>query len=183
MRTKFIEATDATKFNWGKFLVAAFEAEDWHHSSLIDPLSGSLLGSRGWGPNHRLVVDLQTGEGCIFSPSGYAPADLQKHAVWVCPMFEPFLVWLYKQDLSDISKLPSLVDLGKVPTAMSGYRRPGIARFVKAYADLCRASGMFFDRSKKKPWRWVVSVLQGDDDHALKDATENYSVDPNLTKL
>lgn len=40
-------------------------------------------------------------------------------------MFEPFLQWLYLQDLSDLDKLPALVNLGDVPTSMSGYRRKG----------------------------------------------------------
>jgi len=35
-------------------------------------------------------------------------------------MFEPFLAWLCQQDLSN---LPGKVNLGKVPTAMHGYRR------------------------------------------------------------
>jgi len=56
---------------------------------------------------------------------GVASADLNKHQIWVCPMFEPFLNWLYKQDVSDLDQLPSLVDLGDVPTALFGYRRKG----------------------------------------------------------
>ena len=72
-----------------------------------------------------LVVDLETGEGAMFSPGGLAAADLQKHRIWVCPMFEPFLAWLYKQDLSDLTKLPKHVDLPDAPFEMHGYRREG----------------------------------------------------------
>src|SRR6266702_1985984 len=56
---------------------------------------------------------LRTGEGAFFRVhrQGVASADLDKHQIWVCPMFEPFLNWLYKQDVSDLDQLPSLVDL------------------------------------------------------------------------
>lgn len=123
MKLHFIEAHDATNFNWGKFAVARFSTEEWSRPSALD--KRLLLRSRGWTPDHLWVLDLQTGEGAIFRPGGMAAADLAKHKIWVCPMFEPFLMWLYKQDLSDLSKLPALVNVGDVPTAMSGYRRRG----------------------------------------------------------
>jgi hypothetical protein len=86
-----------------------------------------LLTACGWTPKHVWVLDLQTGEGAFFAPGGLASADLEKHRVWVCPMFEPFLTWLYKQDLSDLDALPGLVNFTQeeAPFAMSGYRRPG----------------------------------------------------------
>lgn len=74
------------------------------------------------------MLDLETGEGALFLPGGYASADLDKHKVWVCPLFEPFLAWLYKQDLQDLSKLPDLVDLPDAPFQWSGYRRSGVAK-------------------------------------------------------
>jgi hypothetical protein len=40
--------------------------------------------------------------------------------------------WLYKQDVSDLNKLPGLVNLGDVPVAMPGYRRPGLDRAAAA---------------------------------------------------
>jgi hypothetical protein len=132
VKTKFIEATDATRFNWGKFAVCRFEAEEWSRRAAVYELDAipeartmPLLASRGWGPETLLVLDLETGEGAMFRPGGLAPADLMKHQIWVCPMFEPFLAWLYAQDLTDIDALPGVVDLGTVPTAMQGYRRPG----------------------------------------------------------
>lgn len=134
MITKFIEATEVTNFNWGKFAVCRFESSEWARPSelrdlrdLSDaerPRSVSLLRERGWTAENILVLDLQTGEGAIFRPGGSARNDLNdKHQVWVCPLFESFLCWLYRQDLADISALPSLINLGDVPTSMSGYRR------------------------------------------------------------
>lgn len=122
MKTKIIEVTNGP-WNWGKMLVGRFDSE-WNRESKVTPGS-RLLEAVGWSPNHLLVLDLQTGEGAVFRPGGSAEADLTKHAVWVCPMFEPFLGWLYEQDLSDLDKLPDMVNLKDAPFAMHGYRRPG----------------------------------------------------------
>lgn len=122
MITKFIEASDATEFNWGKFMVCRFDPGEWARQSEIE--KRSLLLARGWTHENVLVVDLQTGEGAIFRPGGLADADLnEKHQIWVCPMFQPFLVWLYAQDLTDLKALPGIVNLGNVPTSLYGYRR------------------------------------------------------------
>lgn len=134
MRTHIIEVTNGER-NWGKFLLGEFTTE-WDRRSTVDPLSRSpLLGQIGWGRDtgHMLVLDLQTGEGAVFRIGGVASADLQKHKVWVCPMFEPFLEWLYAYrnervalgDRTWWEGLPALVDLPDAPFAMSGYRRTG----------------------------------------------------------
>lgn len=126
MIARFIEATNtaAGGCNWGKFLLARFEEQEWCHASTVD--GNCLLRSQGWTPDHLLVVDLATGEGAILRPSktGAAAHDLDKHKVWVCPLFEPFLDWLYGQDLGDLAALPSLVVL-EAPSEMRGYRRSG----------------------------------------------------------
>jgi len=122
MKTKLIEATNGER-NWGKFLVGRLDSE-WARKTVIGG-DFSLLGSIGWNPQAIIVFDLQTREGAAFRPGGCAKADLEKHRVWVCPLFEPFLVWLYGQDLSDLDKLPEHVDLPDAPFAMSGHRRPG----------------------------------------------------------
>lgn len=126
MQTKIIEVTNGPR-NWGKFLVGQMD-EEWRHRSEVDPDSAlKLLRQLGWTPEFLWVLDLQTGEGALFRPGGHAHADLQKHAIWVCPMYEPFLTWLYRQDLSDLDKLPSLVDftVEEAPPAYASYRRPG----------------------------------------------------------
>lgn len=121
MKTKIIEGSNG--FNWGKFLVARF-TDEWDYKSKIDGLP--LLRTRGWTPDNLWVMDLQTGEGALFRPGGFAVADLEKHKVWVCPLFEGFLTWLYKQDLSDLDKLPDVVDdLPKELSALWGHRRSG----------------------------------------------------------
>ena len=130
-----IEVTNG--FNWGKFLVARFD-DEWSYRSAIDTMNSStgalpirLLPSLGWGRDHFLFLDLQTGEGAIFRHGGMARADLNKHRIWVCPMAEPALLWLYSQDLSDLTALPALVELteAEAPSAMQGYRRTGDRTF------------------------------------------------------
>lgn len=123
MKTKIIEATNGA-LNWGKFMLGRFDSE-WALGSaaLTDPYS--LLSRVGWTDEHLLVLDLQTGEGAIFRHGGLPRADLEKHRIWVCPLFEPFLVWLYQQDVADLDALPAHVDLPDAPFAFSGYRRPG----------------------------------------------------------
>lgn len=131
MKTKIIEVTNG--FNWGKFLIGEFDTE-WELRTQIDtpedagPVRDTpLLAQLGWGKGYYLVLDLQTGEGFICNPVGMPSADLRKHAIWVCPMYEPFLKWFYQQPLGDIASLPSIVTLTEeeAPSAMFGYRRPG----------------------------------------------------------
>lgn len=138
MKTKFVEAMHPEGTgNWGKFMVGKFEEHEWHRESIVltgwvssreGHLATALLISRGWHPDHHIfVMDLQTGEGAMFMPGGIAKADLNKHKIWVCPLFEPFLTWLYKQDLTDLDKLPSKIEFTheEAPCDYAGYRRPG----------------------------------------------------------
>jgi hypothetical protein len=132
VETKLIEVTQGAErgFNWGKFLLGRFDHEWMHPSAVGEDSRRPLLYQCGWtrATGHLWVLDLQTGEGAFFRPGGSAHADLEKHRIWVCPMFEPFLEWLYAQDLSDLRALPPLVELPDAPAALSGYRRPGPSR-------------------------------------------------------
>lgn len=121
VQTRVIEAS-TPQGNWGKFMVGVFDVE-WEQRSAVDPGS-SVMRACGWGPDHITVLDLQTGEGGVFFPHGLASADLNKKRVWVCPLFEPFLEWLYRQDLTDVAALPVHVELDH-PLELQGYRRPG----------------------------------------------------------
>lgn len=124
MQRYFFETVNA--LNWGKFMVCQFEGVDFAEPAMVDDITHqTLLHGQGWSPEHLLVVDLATGEGAVFRPGGLPVADLTKHRIWVCPMFEPFLVWLYDQDLSDLSALPRRIELPDAPMAFRGYRRPG----------------------------------------------------------
>lgn len=125
MQTKFIEATNIEHGggNWGKFMLGRFTEQEWQHRSRVAE-DRSLVRSRGWTTDHIFVLDLQTGEGALFRHGGYARADLDKTRIWVCPLFEPFLTWLYRQDVSDLDALPDRVALDD-PGDWRGYRRPG----------------------------------------------------------
>jgi len=122
VKTRLVEATNG--FNHGKFLLGRLTRE-WAHASALEPQIVSLPAYCGWGPEHLWVLDLATGEGAFFRPGGFAAADLRRHRILVCPLFEPFLEWLYGQDLFDLDTLPDLVKLPHAPAAFHGYRRPG----------------------------------------------------------
>lgn len=138
MITKIIEAVQCkdSPGNWGKFIVMRL-SDEWKVTSEVnrqfcekagvDPGQRPLLSVIGWSQDLILVFDLQTGEGAFFKPGGLASADLNKHRIWVCPLFEPFLSWLYTQDLADLSTLPNLVELPNAEFDFRGYRRPGVS--------------------------------------------------------
>lgn len=128
MDTKFLEASNG--FNWGKFSLGRFTSEDWYEPSLFPGCEEpSLLAGRGWTQRHIQVFDLQTGEGAMFMLGGFATADLFKHRIWVCPLFEPVLSWLYShahaRPLTWWDELPRTVELPAAPAEMFGFRRPG----------------------------------------------------------
>jgi hypothetical protein len=119
VRIKFVEVTNGPA-NWGKFCIMQFDDER-AYTSVIDGYP--LIAGRGWSRDTIFVLDLQTGEGALFNPGGCAKADLEKHRIWVCVLYEPFLTWLYLQP--DPFEIPAHVDLPDVAFAWSGYRRPG----------------------------------------------------------
>lgn len=123
METKIIEATNGT--NWGKFLIGRMDHE-WQRRSVISESSIPLLRQIGWGTEHLWVLDLQTGEGASFRVhrGGHARNDLERHRIWVCPLYEPFLWWLYAQPNLDLAALPETVQL-EADSALWGYRRSG----------------------------------------------------------
>jgi len=130
METFLFEATHdaAGTGNWGKFMAAVPDSE-WRWRSQVDGWPGPLLRKIGWGNEHLWVQDLQTGEGLMLRAGGSAPADLSKHQVWVCPLFEPWLAWLHSQlrgskdILATLTELPQVVYLPDAEFAFAGYRR------------------------------------------------------------
>lgn len=173
MKTKILEVTNGP-MNWGKFMIGRFDGE-WSRESMVAK-GESLLSARGWTPAHILVLDLQTGEGAVFRPGGLPSYDLNKHRVWVCPMFEPMLTWLYKQDLTDIAKLPDLVDLKDAPFAWSGYRRPGprqLAAPEKAEGEgscwRC-AAPIWIPKGSKDKFTCMECVVKGESIRPIQDA-------------
>jgi hypothetical protein len=124
MIRKVIEVTNGT--NWGKFMVMKYDNEWFIKSSIPGTFNTPLLTQLGWTAEHIWVMDLQTGEGAFFLHGGIASHDLNhSHQIWVCPMYEPFLNWLYKQNVSNLSALPELVTLTEqeAPSSLYGYRR------------------------------------------------------------
>jgi len=121
MQTKFIEVTNDNR-NWGKFLLFRFDHEVEYKSAFT---GNSLLREIGWSQDNIVVFDLQTGEGARFRPGGLVKADMENHKIWCCPMYEPFLEWLYKQDLTNLDNLPSSLNLPDAEFSFAGYRRKG----------------------------------------------------------
>ena len=131
MQTVTIEATQSIEggqfCNHGKFLVGMFD-EEWGAFSHVPPLVNPifLLSLTGWSRDHVLVLDLETGEGAIFRPTGFHAYDLdKKHRIWVCPIFAPFLEWLYQQFPFKLEDLPAVVELPEAEFEYSGHRREG----------------------------------------------------------
>lgn len=127
MRTYLFEGVQnvGVPLNWGKFLVGIPDVE-WTMRSEIDPENPApLLGQLGWTTDHIWVSDLATGESALFRPGGNARADLERHRIWVCPLFEMFLTWLYAQNIDALHRLPRIVELPDAQFSINGYRRLG----------------------------------------------------------
>ena len=136
MKTRIIEASSGV--NFGKILLMTFEENEWEYLSKVNP-GRRLLRSIGWHERQFWMLDLQTCEGMVGTVGGYAKADLDKHQVWVCPLFEPTLAYLYhvtalRGGLLDIDDLPDVIELSleDAPPAMYGYRRSGWEEKVAA---------------------------------------------------
>ncbi len=132
MDLKFVEASQDPENglgNWGKFAVGLFTYDELREpSAMPDIHERSLIMGRGRTVDHVYVMDLQTGEGAMFLPGGLARADLNKHRIWVCPLFEPFLTWLYRhitETKNWFTEMPRVVALPDAEFDMYGYRRPG----------------------------------------------------------
>lgn len=163
MELKFVEAI-SDEGNWGKFAVGRHETSEWREREAIRPddlpegaTTPGLLRGRGWGPEHVWILDLQTGEGAMFRPGGHARADLSKRQIWVCPLFEPFLVAFYEhvrrfQDLGWWEQLPRVMRLTGVPLQLRGYRRRGRLDRVEAAVKLRRARRRRRQRDSRVVW-------------------------------
>lgn len=121
-------------FNHGKFVLLRHGPEDLRRRSALPGYETThILVGRKWDADGTFIADLQTGEGCVFYlECGSAAVQYtlnQKHKIWVCPMYEPFVCWLadthpeLARGGGDITALPSVVELPDAPTAVAGYRR------------------------------------------------------------
>jgi hypothetical protein len=80
-----------------------------------------------WNTSNILVLDLETKEGLVLPSNTYNPLGLldDKHDIWVCPMFRPFLVWLCLQEYTSVTELPDFVALPTDESEMFGHRANG----------------------------------------------------------
>lgn len=139
MKTRIVEATNGIA-NWGKFLLARFDASELAYESLVmrsipanerSPSDSVRLFDAMPGGKQRerdtLVLDLQTGEGAFFYVHKLrsAKVDLEHHKIWVCPLFEPFLEWLYAFNGDHMERCPALLDLPNAEFSFKGHRRSG----------------------------------------------------------
>lgn len=122
--------------NWGKFLVCRYDRDELLEPARFPGCQGQrLVDLRGPGRDHIWVLDLATGEGARFAVNVAdqftAKRYLDEHKVWVCPLFEPFLYWLYARVSESPAgwflTLPRIVELPDAPFVLSGYRRPGLS--------------------------------------------------------
>lgn len=162
MRTKIVEATQG--LNFGKFLVGELDEKEIAHPSSID-VGKSTIRACGFGDvgRWRWVMDLQTREGIFVQFGGVAVNDLNKHQVWVCPMFEPTLVKLYEYGSAPVESLPDLIELpADVGGALYGHRRnaPWSAADCR-YLNKRQARGLLVMCHRKHEYPSVVAMPSG----------------------
>ena len=107
MQTRIIEAVVGQSL-WSVFLVGLPDSE----RDFISQVDGGRL-LRMEHPGCFMLFDLYTREGAWFNPQGYARHDIQKHAIWTSPLYEPFLTWLREQFSQGVAlaDLPTLVEI------------------------------------------------------------------------
>lgn len=138
MKVKFIECED--KLNWGKFQLLQWEPSDMQRQSKVregTPLLMAVEGQRVAGNDPLKAVfvrDLQTEEGATLHPAKEVDPkpQLDRHRVWVCPLFLPFARWLFANWEGDVATLPDIVELSGEVLHLQGYRRPGEEMFPLA---------------------------------------------------
>lgn len=194
MRTTIVEATTGPQGNHGKFLVGCFDAEWSYFSALKSPVA-PVLDHEGWTPDHLLVLDLATGEAALFRPGGSARDDLDKHGIWVCPMYEGFLVWLWDRynawvkewsgrvvgPVDFILSLPPLVELtfDEAPFSWTGYRRSGPSRAASVALGRIKAIASRFREESKASLRGSMQAIYETADKAYDpDDHRGYRVVP-----
>ncbi len=135
MDTKFVEVGHGPSGgNWGKFMIARYTANELLEPTQFPGCEGQRIVSlRGSGRHHIWVMDLATGEGARFPvdlgghPGATARKHLDDHQIWVCPLFEPFIGWLY--DFSSANpntwwdELPRTIEIPEAGFAFAGFRR------------------------------------------------------------
>lgn len=139
MELKFVEAGQAPEGggNWGKFAVARWSTLEMREPTRFPGCEGQFItGLTGSPFDHIWLLDIQAGEGALFSINNPIPVDvphqLNEKQIYICPMFEPFMTWLWEHirshqgtNLDWFDELPRVVVLPEAPFDLYGYRRRG----------------------------------------------------------
>lgn len=149
MLTKIIEASSGMMGNWGRFMLMQYQDAERNYPTHYQLTTEDRAGRRipgvpmtiwvnDYPPEHAVIwiLDLITGEGATFDLEQELPEQLHRHQIWVCPLYQPFLVWLqgfvkaHRDELAPsydklLDMLPTNVGLPGIPVEIHGHRRPG----------------------------------------------------------
>ncbi len=152
MDTKFVEAGHGPDGgNWGKFLVGRYTEDELAEPAQFPGCEGSrrLVNLGGPGRQDIWVLDLQTGEGARFPIEFVRDVDvhhqLNKHRIWVCPLYEPFVAFLFgyigNHQRTWWDTLPRTVEMPTAGIVVFGRRRPGPFPGRPTFRDRGAAAG------------------------------------------
>ncbi len=144
MDTKFVEAGHGPHGgNWGKFMVGRYTDVELAEPARFPGCERArrLVNLTGPGRQDIWVLDLQTGEGARFPIEFASTTDvrhqLNKHRIHICPLYEPFLAFLYgyidAHRRTWWEDLPRVVEMPAAEFRLFGRRRPGPA--ASGYPD------------------------------------------------
>lgn len=110
-KSKIVEVSSGKDKNWGRLMVMKFTEEEKGRKSAFHK-SSTIWKEDTPSDRHIIVYDLITGEGATFDLSKDLVPQLYKHQIWVCVLYEPFLVWLQEfMKKNSFNNIPDFVEL------------------------------------------------------------------------